>query len=278
MAALDSPLRSLLIVPVVFAGLLYPPAYVVGTALAATLGPIAVTTTDPGVVVEWHFVMIGFAVLVGVGLCSLVASIGRMHLHGEADRLNAELKVLATTDPLTGCLNRRSFDAVCRSEAARALRHARKLTLMMVDVDKQKRINDTGGHAAGDHALTNIGAALMQTSRAGDAVARLGGDEFASLTPDADPAGAIDRGRRIRSELQRVPDIELMFSCGVCDVNSERTTLAGLSEVADHALYAAKRAGGDAVARPCDEDSALLETIQMSSSGCEWAPGWNEGS
>jgi diguanylate cyclase (GGDEF)-like protein len=261
--SLDSPLRSLLIVPVVFAGLLYPPGLVVATSLVAIAAATLVTTTDPGIGVEWHYVVIDFAVLVGVGLCSWIASLGRSRSQREAERLNHELVVLATTDPLTQCLNRRSFEERCEVEFARAVRHNRELTFMMIDVDKFKEINDSRGHVVGDRALANLGAVLDRTSRAGDVIGRLGGDEFAVLMPDTDTQGAISRARRIRKELRGGPVGPMAVSFGVSERGAEITTAPDLYAAADRALYVAKRQGGDRLAAPREVDPSQYQTVEL---------------
>jgi diguanylate cyclase (GGDEF)-like protein len=248
--SLNSPLRSLLIVPVVFAGLLYPPPWVIATSLVAVAAATLVTTTDPGIGVEWHFVIIDFAVLVGVGLCSWIASLGRSRMQREAEQLHRELVVLATTDPLTQCLNRRSFEDGCEVEFARAVRHGRELAFMMIDVDKFKEINDSRGHVVGDRALANLGAVLARTSRAGDVIGRLGGDEFAILMPDTDVQGAVSRARRIREVLRSSPVGSMAVSFGVSERDNETTTVPDLYTAADQALYVAKREGGDRVVGP----------------------------
>jgi diguanylate cyclase (GGDEF)-like protein len=101
------------------------------------------------------------------------------------------------TDHLTGLANRREFERVMEREVALAERHDRHLTMMMVDLDNLKRINDRQGHRGGDAALRLVAQQLLRVVRASDVCARIGGDEFAVAMPETD----VDRGREVAERL-----------------------------------------------------------------------------
>jgi diguanylate cyclase (GGDEF)-like protein len=245
--SLSSPLRSLLVIPVAFAGLMLPPASVAITSLTAIFAASIVSATDPDVGSEWPGLLIDFSVLIGIAAISFAASLGRTRLQNEANRLTKELADRATIDELTGCLTRRAFDEQSEIEVARSIRSGRPLAYIMIDVDKLKRINDMGGHAAGDRALASVGQILRRVSRAGDVVGRLGGDEFAILMPDGDPEGMIDLVRRIRRELSASETDLPTLSYGGATLQAKTSSLVVLREDADSALYEAKRSGRDRI-------------------------------
>jgi len=162
-----------------------------------------------------------------------------------ADRLRAS----ARTDPLTGLANRRYFDERVRVELERERRYGSELSLLLIDVDHLKEINDAQGHEAGDGALRRVSNALTASCRMTDLPARWGGDEFTVLAPGigADEAQAL--ARRIRETLRRIatPGSEpTTISIGIADASR----LSGhepedLYAAADSALYEAKSAGRD---------------------------------
>jgi diguanylate cyclase (GGDEF)-like protein len=110
----------------------------------------------------------------------------------------------ARTDHLTGLANRREFERVMEREVALAERHGRRLSLMMIDLDNLKRINDRQGHGAGDDALRLVAQELQRIVRASDVCARVGGDEFAVAMPETDVDRARDVATRLRGAVQQV--------------------------------------------------------------------------
>jgi len=149
----------------------------------------------------------------------------------------------ADLDPLTGIANRRAFDRAVRR--AQAQPGAAAATVMIIDTDKFKQINDTRGHPAGDAVLRAIARALASELRDQDVIARLGGDEFAALLPDADPAAAATVAARLLLAVRAIPDSPATVSIGVA--TAPAGSLLDALHQADQAMYAAKRAGGDAV-------------------------------
>lgn len=170
-------------------------------------------------------------------------------------RLEQELMRLATTDPLTGIANRRRFFDQLEVELARARRHGRSLSLIMVDIDHFKRVNDQHGHAVGDTTLRALVEAMLEVLRSEDLVARLGGEEFAAILPEVDADGAMAVAERLRSRLATVeinaPEgtVRCTVSIGVAQARPAHESPERTLKRADDALYGAKRAGRDRVVR-----------------------------
>lgn len=169
-------------------------------------------------------------------------------------RLETELSRLAAIDPLSGILNRRSFMTSAVVELDRAKRHRRPVSLLMLDIDYFKRINDTHGHLAGDEAIKAMAAACAANIRGGDVLGRIGGEEFAILLPDAGLSEAVVLAERLRLAITqiRIPagDAFLSFtsSIGAAEMTEGSSSVELLISSADAALYAAKRSGRNKVA------------------------------
>jgi diguanylate cyclase (GGDEF)-like protein len=168
-----------------------------------------------------------------------------------ADRL----ALLATTDPLTGLFNPREFHDRLRRELGRAARYQEPLSLLIVDLDGLKRVNDDHGHAEGDAALRMVAAAIRSTLRETDLGARLGGDEFCLLAPRTNKESAVVLAERLRAcvakEINGRVGRRTTISIGIASLapsGSECTTPVSLVQAADEALYRAKRDGGNRVA------------------------------
>jgi diguanylate cyclase (GGDEF)-like protein len=145
----------------------------------------------------------------------------------------------AEIDPLTGIANRRAFDRAVAEARGRA-------TVLVIDTDKFKQINDTRGHAAGDDALRAIASALAAEVRDEDLLARLGGDEFGALLPGVGSATGAEVARRMVRAVRALPDCPATVSIGVAD--GPALELPATLIAADAAMYQAKRSGGDGVA------------------------------
>ncbi len=165
---------------------------------------------------------------------------------------NARLDVLASTDPLTGLLNRRRFLEMAQAEQARAQRYGRPVTLLLVDLDHFKRVNDTYGHRMGDAVLRTAAGVMTASRRASDLAARFGGEELVLLLPETDLAGAVGLAERLRIALAGAQtrldgvDVHITASIGVASLRAGES-LDNLLHRADQALYSAKRAGRDRV-------------------------------
>ncbi|GLQ98773.1 sensor domain-containing diguanylate cyclase [Dyella mobilis] len=174
----------------------------------------------------------------------------------EMEVLNGQLKVLASTDSLTGVLNRRRFDEVFEQEWRRAARAHTPLSLLLVDVDHFKHLNDDFGHLRGDDALKMVALALRtMAARAGDVVARYGGEEFAVLLPRTSPDKAQLLAETIRRGIERTvlfkaenDNITGTVCIGVAgQIPAEGDDPLQMMQAADMALYRAKLRGRNRV-------------------------------
>lgn len=157
---------------------------------------------------------------------------------------------LARTDILTGLANSRSMVETCAIEISRARRFKRPLTMVYIDCDNFKEINDRFGHAAGDHVLRMVAKVLKTCTRTIDMCARLGGDEFGMLLPETDARGArvvINNVReRLNTQFEGVQP-RITLSLGVATFNPPPASVDELLAAADRLMYEVKRAGKDSV-------------------------------
>jgi diguanylate cyclase (GGDEF)-like protein/PAS domain S-box-containing protein len=174
-------------------------------------------------------------------------------------RAESELRHLADHDPLSGLLNRRRFEEELERELAHSHSAGSRAALLLLDVDRFKRINDRFGHAAGDAVIARLGRVLTERLRSGDVVGRLGGDEFAVLLRRVDAAQA----RRVADELVELTrtslgdvlrgDGGITLSIGVAAFGgSEPPSADELFASADRAMYDAKREGGGRASAPAE--------------------------
>ena len=171
----------------------------------------------------------------------------------ELEATRQQLAELVIRDELTGISNRRHFMATLQREWDLARRHASIGTLLLIDADGFKRINDTHGHLCGDAVLREMATVIGGSLRHVDLLARFGGEEFIVFLPHTDSFGALDVAERIRSRVQATPvswqgvQISVTVSVGVAPIRRELPTLDWMIHEADTALYAAKAAGRNCV-------------------------------
>lgn len=156
-------------------------------------------------------------------------------------------------DFLTGVCNRQALEASLSNEFSRAERHRRKLSVLFIDLDSFKEINDRLGHPVGDKMLQHIGKILIRNKRSGDVAARYGGDEFAMVLPDTGKEDALVLARRINREVNKEAvavdgrEVRLTISGGIATYPDDAASSKDLLKCADDALLQAKRLGRDIV-------------------------------
>jgi diguanylate cyclase (GGDEF)-like protein len=180
------------------------------------------------------------------------------------EEANAKLLDLAVTDPLTGLYNRRRFEEVLNMEVTRSRRYG-PMSLLMIDLNHFKQVNDRNGHQAGDDVLKAISRVLVACSRTTDTCARLGGDEFAVILPHADSAAAGVVRNRIQQQIATtsVPaadgELQVSLSVGIATMPDDADDAAALIAAADAAMYAVKQSSRSAGAHT--ERSAVLPRL-----------------
>jgi diguanylate cyclase (GGDEF)-like protein len=168
-------------------------------------------------------------------------------------RLYEQMERLATTDGLTGLLNRRTFNAQLTARLREAQRYRRPLSLLLLDIDHFKKVNDTYGHPAGDSVLRGVAQLAQKQARETDLVARYGGEEMALVLPETDARGAMVIAERIRATVAAAQHpteqgaLKVTLSVGVATWPGAGEDAAGLIESADRALYRAKQGGRNRV-------------------------------
>ncbi len=204
------------------------------------LGVLAVHRSDP------HYFTQTNLRLLSAFASHVSTAIANAHLYKEA-------QYLAITDPLTRIYNRRYFFEIAQREFDRATRYDHQLSMLMLDIDHFKAVNDTYGHQTGDIALQKVANICRGSIRDIDILARYGGEEFIILLPDTGQQGALHVAHRIGNKISNVPtnvgeySIPITASIGVATLTKEITTLDMLIGQADTMLYKAKEAGRNRV-------------------------------
>ena len=262
----NSPLCLLLFIALNYVALAYPPRALVALAIAAMAAYLllAVLGSDTD---TWPRLLMSTMM---IGLSGYLGALAARNHWSQAEAqaaLSTSLAQLATLDHLTGCLNRRAFDSRLAAEVDQAHRVGRRLSVLLIDVDHFKQVNDGHGHLVGDQVLSGLSAALRDACRAGDIVGRIGGDEFALILPDTTGEVAAALGERLRLAAADLHlPVPVTLSIGAAQLTREIDTSLRVLQAADLALYDVKSAGRDAVAlhreppgTPCAAESPPLE-------------------
>jgi diguanylate cyclase (GGDEF)-like protein len=182
---------------------------------------------------------------------------------------NRQLEELSNTDPLTRLANRRSFDAELQNRFEHSRRYVRPLSVMMIDIDQFKQINDQFGHATGDNVLRCLSKVLSRATRQSDFVARVGGEEFCVLLPETPLFEALQFAEKVRAGFASTVrpggdagPLRVTLSGGIAAMPNDRfTTAAELLQAADQALYRAKANGRNRV--ECERRTRAAEVASV---------------
>ena len=209
------------------------------------LVPLATEGRAIGVLVIEHSIRAGSRIEKRI-----VDMVERFASHGALALRNAwlldEVHELAATDGLTKIANRMTFQDTLERELARAQREQGEVTLLMLDIDHFKRLNDSRGHQAGDEVLRQVAATLREQQRAYDTAARYGGEEFALILPGLGAGEAVEVGERVRQAIA-ANGCGVTASLGVATYPNDALTEDALVGAADEALYQSKHGGRDRV-------------------------------
>lgn len=226
--------------------------YTLGLFVAGSLYWMRREQADPAVV-RLELVNLGMLLLMLTGVCVLASRLARLRARDK--RRKAELaqaleqnRLLATQDALTGCLNRRAMTERLGRALALTARFGTPCSVIAIDLDHFKQVNDVHGHAAGDEVLRTVAELTRGQLRDVDTLARWGGEEFLVLLPATSAADAVTCAERLQSRLAEArfptisPDLRLSFSAGVTAIGRDER-LATVIDRADKAMYQAKQAG-----------------------------------
>ncbi len=188
-------------------------------------------------------------------------------LANELKEENRQLKELIGTDGLTGLYNHNYFQEKLQDELARAQRHINIVSLIMIDIDNFKNINDTYGHLIGDEMLRSVAGLIWESSRNIDTVARYGGDEFSVILPETGLKGAVIFAERVRKKIEAnmlVADnikIRVTVSVGVSfyDPNKNKLDKNDFVRAADKALYSSKNSGKNKISVTVASPYSILD-------------------
>ena len=171
----------------------------------------------------------------------------------EVQQAHADLEELSNRDPLTGVYNRRYMETELNKEFKRVRRHGGKLSVLFLDLDFFKKVNDTYGHQAGDQVLIEVTQRINEIARVTDCLARYGGEEFAIILPETDTSGGLIFANRVRELIEKTPvyyeehAIALTASLGLSEYSDGIESHDALLDQSDKALYAAKKRGRNRV-------------------------------
>jgi diguanylate cyclase (GGDEF)-like protein len=171
---------------------------------------------------------------------------------------------MADTDGLTGIANRRSFETMLERELSRAQRNGDQVTLVMLDVDNFKKLNDTHGHQTGDEVLKLVAQSLVINCRGFDTPARYGGEEFAVILPSCSSKESLIAGERLRGGVGQAPTpVPVSASAGAATFPTHAGDAESLIKAADEALYESKRSGRDRLTRSRRNTPLPSKTINL---------------
>ncbi len=243
--------------------------YFLAATLLGVTGALITTLTVWGII-SYH--PLGYlAVDIGMALEAVLLSLALAHQFNQIKNEKLQAERLARIDPLTGLTNRRAFDELANPIWSNAERNHRNLSLIMIDIDHFKMINDEFGHPVGDKVIQEVATQLKQQCRAGDILARWGGEEFLLLLPETSLQQANQMAERYRNLVLDIRfsegDIQIKptASFGVATKDDYNDSLRRVITSADNLLYVAKQTGRNRVcAQKPVEESGTVEPEQLS--------------
>ncbi|MEO5811135.1 MAG: GGDEF domain-containing protein [Rhodanobacter sp.] len=242
---IESPIALIWVLPTIFLLMGFSRAAILVCGSIAVGLYLLVAWLTPGSLNFAAFTM-QLVVLASAVFMVLLGAVAREEREGVLTAVRNQLAVLATIDSLTGCINQQAFTHIAATEVARAARYQHDISMLALDVDHFKSVNDEHGHLMGDEVLRQLGVALRASVRGTDIVARVGGDELLVLCPETDVDAAIELAERLRSTAQQLQiPFKVTLSVGVCALRPKTPDPQQLREYADRALYEAKRQGRD---------------------------------
>ncbi|NJD38589.1 MAG: GGDEF domain-containing protein [Geobacter sp.] len=191
---------------------------------------------------------------------------GNKQIERELAEANRQLQYLASHDSLTGVLNARTFYEVGDRMMSVARRENKPFSVLFIDIDHFKRVNDTYGHDAGDTVLKAVSACMKQGSRESDVIGRVGGEEFSIFLPETDHDGALLVAEKLRIRIEELmpaiagKPLQVTASIGVASSMKHHKSIADIQRDADHAMYHAKKEGRNRVScleLPCYVEQAM---------------------
>jgi diguanylate cyclase (GGDEF)-like protein len=249
--ALASPLLNAYLLPVITAALTLGKLATLGVVGLVAACYIYLAGDAPGELLTLRFVGAFAAQLAPVLLVAYITTMFSADIRYGLQRA----KLLSETDELTGLFNTRGFAIAANRLFAQALRYDRGASVLMLDSDRLKNVNDSAGHEAGNRLLRQLARAIQAELRFTDVPARYGGDEFIVLLPETPPKGALEVAERIRRAVAETPleidgrRVAHTISVGVACFPEDGRTLDALASRADRALYQAKEQGRNCVVK-----------------------------
>ena len=235
--------------PIAIHGVLWGSRWALATAALSTgylLGLFAMTRAGIGIFIpDPPLEVMPLYLISYIGMFFTVAVFSGMLRHHARIVLQ-----LAQTDPLTGLANRRALLDVLEREAARTRRYGHSCTVLVLELDHFKQVNDRLGHLAGDEALRRVAASLTGSCRSSDVIARFGGDEFVVVMPETSADAGLTVARRICRDVEEfalLRGLQLTLSGGLAECPTHGVTAQHVLDAADRAMYEVKRRGGNGV-------------------------------
>jgi diguanylate cyclase (GGDEF)-like protein len=247
---INSPLLNLYLLPVIASALIFgklPTAIKVGTIIACLM--FFSYNPKSNTLLALQF----WAGLLAISAPMILVAYITTMLAADIRFAMDKIKQVSDTDELTGIYNMRAFSSMLQRAFRQAVRYGHALSVVMIDSDNLKQINDTHGHESGNKLLQHLVRCIREQLRGSDVMARFGGDEFIVLLPETNSKGALEMAERIRKAVEisrfdvRGGDAKITVSLGIASYPEDGGNLDGILDKADKAMYRAKQRGRNQV-------------------------------